>query len=225
MTGTEVPLKIIPAHWTTLARKADYAFRCGHVQMQDAVDRKYPNAPADSSALAVGFPAGEAMEKLQAGEQGRHRRRCYVHRGDSNRCVRGGQCCGRGKRISLAVLMDFIDKQIPPPKSWEKFEDLIRALFAAVWASPLAQKNGRSGQEQHGVDVYGTPKDAPGKTLACSARERTKATGPERLSLSSMRNLLRRRNLNPRLGIGRLLPQRLTTHDFRNMPRSCRNGA
>jgi hypothetical protein len=56
--------------------------------------------------------------------------------------------------------MEFIDKQIAPPKSWEKFEELTRALFAKVWGDPLAQKNGRAGQKQHGVDVYGTPATA-----------------------------------------------------------------
>ncbi|MGO7367648.1 hypothetical protein ACC719_11660 [Rhizobium ruizarguesonis] len=58
--------------------------------------------------------------------------------------------------------MEFIDKQIAPPKSWEKFEELTRALFANIWGDPLAQKNGRTGQKQHGVDVYGTPRGAPG---------------------------------------------------------------
>jgi hypothetical protein len=51
--------------------------------------------------------------------------------------------------------MDFLDKQIPPPRSWDKFEDLVRALFACVWENPLAQKNGRRGQSQNGVDVFG----------------------------------------------------------------------
>jgi hypothetical protein len=58
--------------------------------------------------------------------------------------------------------MDFIDKQIAPPKSWEKFEELTRALFAKIWGGPLAQRNGRTGQKQHGVDVYGTLAEAPG---------------------------------------------------------------
>lgn len=58
--------------------------------------------------------------------------------------------------------MDFIDKQIAPPKSWDKFEELTRAVIAKIWVDPLAQKNGRTGQKQHGVDVYGTPADAPG---------------------------------------------------------------
>lgn len=56
--------------------------------------------------------------------------------------------------------MEFLDKQIAPPKSWEKFEDLICALFAAIWQHPATQKNGRQGQEQNGVDIYGQPKGA-----------------------------------------------------------------
>lgn len=53
--------------------------------------------------------------------------------------------------------MDVREKQIIPPRSWIKFEDLCHALFKAVWGDPLAQKNGRSGQAQHGVDIFGTP--------------------------------------------------------------------
>ncbi len=96
--------------------------------------------------------------------------------------------------------MDFIDKQIPSPKSWEKFEDLTRALFAAVWVSPLTQKNGRSGQKQNGVDVYGTPEVAPGKTFGVQCKEKTKATGPERLSLSLTQKLAKAEKFKPALG-------------------------
>ncbi|WP_374453575.1 hypothetical protein [Phenylobacterium sp.] len=53
--------------------------------------------------------------------------------------------------------MDTRQLQIPPPKNWQDFEDLIQALFKAIWNDPLAQKNGRSGQPQHGVDVFGSP--------------------------------------------------------------------
>jgi hypothetical protein len=51
--------------------------------------------------------------------------------------------------------VDFLDKQIAPPKSWEKFEDLCLALFRRLWGDQLALKHGRRGQPQHGVDVYG----------------------------------------------------------------------
>jgi hypothetical protein len=51
--------------------------------------------------------------------------------------------------------MDFLDKQIAAPRSWEKFEDLCVALFRQLWADPLAVKHGRRGQPQRGVDIYG----------------------------------------------------------------------
>lgn len=53
--------------------------------------------------------------------------------------------------------MQFRAKQIAPPKEWGTFEDLCHALFKRVWRDPLAQKNGRRGQAQHGVDVFGSP--------------------------------------------------------------------
>jgi hypothetical protein len=52
--------------------------------------------------------------------------------------------------------MQFRAKQISPPKEWGAFEDLCHALFKRVWRDPLAQKNGRRGQAQHGVDVFGS---------------------------------------------------------------------
>ncbi|MEH3122801.1 MAG: hypothetical protein PGN16_12610 [Sphingomonas phyllosphaerae] len=52
--------------------------------------------------------------------------------------------------------MQFRAKQIAPPKDWATFEDLCHALFKKVWNDPLAQKNGRRGQAQHGVDVFGS---------------------------------------------------------------------
>lgn len=51
--------------------------------------------------------------------------------------------------------MDLRAKQIHAPKNWATFEDLCHALFKVVWKDPLAQKNGRAGQPQRGVDVFG----------------------------------------------------------------------
>lgn len=59
-------------------------------------------------------------------------------------------------------MVDFLDKQIAPPRNWETFEDLCRALFAAVFKNSLASKNGRRGQPQHGVDVSVELLDQPG---------------------------------------------------------------
>lgn len=51
--------------------------------------------------------------------------------------------------------MDFRNKQIPRPRHWQEFEELCLALFREVWKDTLAQKHGRTGQPQHGVDVWG----------------------------------------------------------------------
>jgi predicted ATP-binding protein involved in virulence len=53
------------------------------------------------------------------------------------------------------VTMNTADQAIPPPKSWEQFEELCLALFRAVWQDATAQKNGRQGQQQLGVDIVG----------------------------------------------------------------------
>ena len=96
--------------------------------------------------------------------------------------------------------MDFIDKQIPPPKSWEKFEDLARSLFAAVWASPLTQKNGRSGQKQDGVDVYGTPEVAPGKTFGVQCKGKNEGYGARATIAEFDAELAKAEKFKPTLG-------------------------
>ena len=49
------------------------------------------------------------------------------------------------------------NRTLPPPPYWQEFEDKLHDLFKAVWKDPHAQKNGRSGQSQDGVDIYGQP--------------------------------------------------------------------
>src|SRR4051812_45117075 len=46
---------------------------------------------------------------------------------------------------------------LPPPRDWQDFEDLCCDLWRRLWADPVAQKNGRGGQPQAGVDVFGRP--------------------------------------------------------------------
>ena len=45
--------------------------------------------------------------------------------------------------------------QIPPPAHWQDFEILCCDLWRLIWNAPNTQRNGRQGQPQHGVDVYG----------------------------------------------------------------------
>jgi hypothetical protein len=43
------------------------------------------------------------------------------------------------------------------PNNWPDFETLCKKLWGEIWNCPEIKKNGRAGQTQHGVDVYGIP--------------------------------------------------------------------
>jgi hypothetical protein len=47
--------------------------------------------------------------------------------------------------------------ELPTPKSWDDFEDIVADLYIRLWDDPHAQRYGRSGQAQQGVDIYGQP--------------------------------------------------------------------
>ena len=46
---------------------------------------------------------------------------------------------------------------LPTPKSWDEFEDICADLLKRLWRDPYITRNGRSGQRQQGVDIYGKP--------------------------------------------------------------------
>jgi len=46
---------------------------------------------------------------------------------------------------------------IPPLKNWQDFQNLCCDLWKTLWKDPDTQQNGRIGQPQHGVDIYGRP--------------------------------------------------------------------
>ena len=46
---------------------------------------------------------------------------------------------------------------LPIPKSWEEFENICADLLKCLWCDLYVVRNGRSGQKQHGVDIYGKP--------------------------------------------------------------------
>ncbi len=48
-------------------------------------------------------------------------------------------------------------KTLRRPANWQDFETLCKKLWGEIWQCPEIQKNGRLGQEQNGVDVYGIP--------------------------------------------------------------------
>jgi hypothetical protein len=43
------------------------------------------------------------------------------------------------------------------PENWQDFESLCKILWGEIWHCPEIQKNGRLGQEQSGVDIFGIP--------------------------------------------------------------------
>jgi tetratricopeptide (TPR) repeat protein len=73
--------------------------------------------------------------------------------------------------------MAFHDQQIAPPKAWDKFEDLCWALFCAEWGDGNAQKNGRQGQAQAGVDVFGHNHAQGGGLWGVQCKLKHSATG------------------------------------------------
>ena len=53
--------------------------------------------------------------------------------------------------------------ELPKPKSWDEFEEIVWDIFKRKWNDPDAKRYGRSGQAQQGVDVYGRPRDLVGR--------------------------------------------------------------
>lgn len=49
-------------------------------------------------------------------------------------------------------------KHLRKPENWEDFESLCKKLWGEIWDCPEIKKNGRKGQSQNGVDLYGIPK-------------------------------------------------------------------
>jgi len=49
-------------------------------------------------------------------------------------------------------------KYLRKPENWEDFESLCKKLWGEIWDCMEIKKNGRKGQTQNGVDVYGIPK-------------------------------------------------------------------
>ncbi|WP_186758193.1 restriction endonuclease [Echinicola salinicaeni] len=48
-------------------------------------------------------------------------------------------------------------KQLRKPENWDDFESLCKKLFGEIWDCKEIKKNGRNGQLQNGVDIYGIP--------------------------------------------------------------------
>lgn len=65
---------------------------------------------------------------------------------------------------------------LPRPKSWDEFEDIVADVLKRVWKDPYLTRNGRSGQAQHGVDIYGQPEHLGGASSGRYAAAQCKET-------------------------------------------------
>lgn len=49
--------------------------------------------------------------------------------------------------------------QLRKPENWQDFERLCKVLWGEIWECPdTIKRNGRQGQAQKGVDIYGIKK-------------------------------------------------------------------
>lgn len=56
---------------------------------------------------------------------------------------------------------------IPPPKSWDEFESIALDATKIRWGTPSFFSNGRQGQKQKGVDIWGTCKESTKIGIQC----------------------------------------------------------
>jgi hypothetical protein len=52
-------------------------------------------------------------------------------------------------------MTDWNSVQIPSPTDWQALERICQRLWIRIWRDPYVQLNGRSGQTQDGVDIFG----------------------------------------------------------------------
>ena len=59
--------------------------------------------------------------------------------------------------------------KLPTPKSWDEFEDITWEIYKRKWHDNHAQRYGRSGQAQNGIDIYGRP-NSSGKYIGVQCK-------------------------------------------------------
>jgi len=61
---------------------------------------------------------------------------------------------------------------VPTPKSWDEFEDITLSALQIRWSNTELYRNGRQGQRQDGVDIYGN--DSVGDFVGVQCKNTTK---------------------------------------------------
>jgi hypothetical protein len=73
--------------------------------------------------------------------------------------------------------MGNIFVEIPPPANWRDFELLTLNMCRQRWKDDYAERNGREGQAQSGVDVFGYNYSANERTGVQCKKRKTKLNG------------------------------------------------
>ena len=75
-------------------------------------------------------------------------------------------------------MSDANNEQLLPPPSWDKFEEICADLFSRIWGDTLLGRYGRTGQRQHGVDIYGKENGADSGVQCKGKRNWPQANSP-----------------------------------------------
>lgn len=84
--------------------------------------------------------------------------------------------------------MNNIFVEVPTPDYWQDFELLTLDICRIKWKDDYAQRNGRQGQPQCGVDVYGYNKNINEKTGVQCKKRKNQSKGAEVPSSSLTKN-------------------------------------
>src|SRR5882757_11197927 len=76
-------------------------------------------------------------------------------------------------------MTDFTSVAIPKPKDWQALERHCRLLFELSFGDPAVQNNGRTGQKQHGVDIFGRRDGGKGRWVGIQCKGKDADYGGE----------------------------------------------
>jgi Restriction endonuclease len=96
-------------------------------------------------------------------------------------------------------MTDFTSVEIPKPKDWQAFERHCRLLFERSLSDPAVQNNGRPGQRQHGVDVFGRRDGGSGPQVGVQCKGKDSDYGGEVTETELKREVERTKKFEPPL--------------------------
>lgn len=94
-----------------------------------------------------------------------------------------------------------MQKTLRKPENWQDFESLCKKLWGEAWSIPnKIKKNGRLGQEQAGVDVYGIPKGET-KYWGIQAKGKDDYSGAKLSENEIIKEIEKAKKFQPALGV------------------------